>query len=80
MSGHGRCQLQSGAAIRDGEDPAHFSGELLALGVAHHPEQIPRVMDLASLVSDSLQRREMAAFRPWCSSETISSTPRGPAP
>jgi hypothetical protein len=46
---------QSHLPARCGEHPAQTFGKLLAFGVAHHPEEVPGVVDLASLPRCSLE-------------------------
>ncbi len=76
------CQLgsepQSHLPARCREQPTQAFGKLLALGVAHHPEEIPGVVDLASLVGGALEVAGYGRLQaPW-SSETTSSTPLRP--
>ena len=52
-SSEARCRATS--LLGSGEHPAQAFRELLAPGVAHHPEEVPGVVDLAPLVGGTLE-------------------------
>ena len=50
-----RSEPKSHFPARCGEDPAQAFRKLLAPGMAHHPEEVPGVVNLAALPGGSLE-------------------------